>query len=171
MKTNCVRALLLWVVLVVAMTFSGCDAKKAQVGVERLNDRIVVTAESIEAAEPVILALEQTVGKSIPIELVLRGEKIAGNVEQGANVGAGIAATVAQFVPGAGPVMTALLGIGTLAGAIGGFFKRRRIANTEKALKTVLRSVDDVSGVGAKIKDATMTAGVNALVEDAYRSL
>ncbi len=172
------RAMLPVMILAIGMMIGGCDEKQAQVVVERLNDRIVVTADSIEEAEPVFKALEKALDNSLPIEVVLRGESAADKVQAGANIGAGIAGTVAQFVPGAGPVVTLLLGIGTLAGAIGGFFKRRRLvsaegklAETEKAIDVVMGSVNGISGVGPAITAAARSTGVSDLIEKRYAAL
>ena len=161
-----------WIVgLVLAATLcvcAGCPEDDPRV--EMARDKITVIAASIEAAEPVVAELEK-LAPGIPIEVVEKGEAAANKVEivcsrasTAAKIFALIPGATQPFAAGAAAILGAL---GTLAGAVGTFFQRRKAASIAKA---AVIAAEKTKGGGAAIVNASTVAGVDAAIRAALGS-
>jgi len=145
---------------------SGCDFIEAT---NTASNGGNVVADAIERAEPAISGLEDATGRTIPADVSEAGEASSNRVERIADA-AGKAAAIVATIPGPqqpilGTIATAIGAIGALAGAVGGFFARRK----QRALRSVLVAVDEEEGIGAKILAKTAADGVADIVRSEYQ--
>lgn len=149
------------------LVLPGCKAPEAA---GEVRDKIVVIAESIEAAEPVVAALEKATGGTLPIEVAIKGEEISNQVEVIAKR-AGAAAAVVSAIPGpqqpiAGGLAVVLGALGTLAGAVGAFFHQRRKA--QNVAHAAVMAAETMPGGGNAIVEAAEDAGADELIRASY---
>ncbi|MFH0911717.1 MAG: hypothetical protein V1918_09470 [Planctomycetota bacterium] len=88
---------------------------------------------------------------------------------------AGAAAGAAALVPGPqqpiAAILATLLGAaGTILGWIVAFRRGRKVEVTTAALDSVLKGVNEIAGIGAKIRSATQEAGTSEIVESRYQA-
>ena len=147
------RTLLIASILIV---LSGCSW---EVATERINTGTTV----MEKSEPVVSALEDATGRTIPAAVSSKGERIATTVKTIAETGAGITGGL-----GLAPVSGALAAIAGLAGAVATWFRNRQ-KKTEKGLDVVLKAVTKEPDIGKTIVKAAVKAGVADLIEERYQ--
>ena len=125
------------------------------------NDGVGKTGQAVGTAEPVIAVLEDATGKTIPAEVSDKGEKVANSVGAIAQTGAGVATALGQ--PGVGALLAA---IGGLAGALAGFFQRRKAKATAQA---AIKAADAVPGGGEVLVKAAQKEGVADFIHAEYQ--
>jgi hypothetical protein len=143
----------LWISVVTA---AGCiKESKADLKTQQI-------IRTFEQAEPVIIAFEDATGRGLPESIVSRGEKVSGIVETIGKTGSGIAVGVGQ------PSIAALLGlIGTIAGACGTFFQRRRAAAVARA---AVAAADELDNGGKTLVAAAQVNGCADYIHEVYQA-
>jgi len=148
---------------------TGCDFNA---GLSLFDKQAKKSPAIVEQSERVIVALEDATGKTIPVEISSKGEVISGKVADVAGKGQAAVATLKAFMPMASPyadvAYTILGAVGTLAGAAGTFFSRRKAKANEQEAKTLIKAVDDVAGIGKKINDIAELTGTAAGIKQKY---
>ena len=156
------------VAMVLMLCACGClsEIRTANNAGAKLAPPLVIVADSVEKAEPIIAAIEDATGARLSDDTISAGERGATVVEKVARTGAGIAAIL-----GSGGIAGALGALGTLAGAVGALMQRRRARSAEAVRDAVIIGADNLPKAGVAIRDAAIEAGVADDVEAAYRTL
>ena len=154
--------------ILVACSVTGCSYLE---GTQKASNGIGRVAYSVEKAEPVIVALEDATGARLPDGVVESGAEAAEKVQSVAGT-AGKVAAVVSAIPGpqqpyAQAISLGIGAIGSLAAAVAGFFHRRKT----RALRSVMRAVDDESDIGRKIVMRAIQDGVADAVHAEYEKL
>lgn len=139
----------------------GCAFTDIDQGAAKGVKPVVIVADSLAKAEPVIAAIEEATGKTIDPVVAAKGEVIANKAQAVANTGAGIATALGQ--PGIGAL---LAGLAALAGGVGSFFSRRRAKNIALAAS---RAADKSDKGGAKLMAEAARLGVADTINSVYR--
>jgi len=121
-------------------------------------------SDGITQGEPVVAALEDATGQTIPADVSAKGEQVSTGIATAAKAGAAIAAVV----PGgqvAVPFLGALAGLATVLAT----FFRRRLQTSEKVNVAVMKGVDSLKGAGGAIVSSALSAGVADATEKMYQ--
>jgi len=148
--------------VMMVLCIGGCALDDVDAISQKAAPPVVIVAESMAKAEPIISALEETTGKTINPVVAAKGEIIANKVKTATKTGAGIATALGQ--PGIGAL---LAGLAALAGGVGSFFHRRR---SRKIALAASRAADKSDKGGRKLTDEAARLGVADLVNGVYRA-
>ena len=143
---------------------AGCSFLQFNEGAQKAAGTTVVIAKSLDAAEPVVVEFEKQAGA-----FVTEGQKsTAANVTSKVQATTGVLAGIAAVIPGGQGVAALLGGIGTIAGAVGTFFARRK---TRKVAKAAVLAADSLPGGGKAITTAAIRTGTVNEVQDALKEV
>lgn len=146
--------------VVMVLCLCGCsDTDKAKMGKAADLQRLI--AESIAQAEPVVGALETATGKTIPVEVSIKGERYASKTSSAAKTVAGVVTALGQ--PEIGGLIAAFA---ALAGGIGTFFHRRK---AKKIALAASRAVDSFDSGGRTLMAESAKLGVADDVNAVYQ--
>jgi len=146
--------------IVAVMCLGGC-LSDFDVAAGKAAPPVVIVADSVANAEPVIAALEEATGKTISPSVAAKGEVVSNRVATVSKTGAGIATALGQ--PGIGAL---LAGLAALAGGVGSFFHRRR---ARKIALAASRAADNSEKGGAKLLAEASRLGVSDAISKVYR--
>lgn len=168
------KGLMMVVMMVSAVLLmgAGCDqAEKFEQGSQKAAQYGAVVEGSIERAEPVVGALEDASGVTLPAGVSVKGQSVAEKVDAIATrvseIGAVISAVPGPQQPVAGGVTAIAGALAGVAGALAGFFRKRQ-KKAEQGLRVVTGAIDDIEGIGAKVTKATVERGVADVVQAQY---
>lgn len=147
--------------IVTVFCLGGCAAlSDIDNGASKAAPPVVIVADSVANAEPVIAALEQATGKTINPAIAAKGEIVSNKVASVSKTGAGIATALGR--PGIGAL---LAGLAALAGGVSSFFHRRR---SQKIALAASKAADLSTGGGQKLVDEAEKLGVADAIKKAY---
>ena len=157
-------------VTVLGLVFvTGCDFNA---GLSLFDKQAKKSPAIVEQSERVIVALEDATGKTIPVEISSKGEVISGKVVDIAEKGRTVARTIGAFIPQAQPItstadtlLSIIIGLG---GTAYGFFQRRKAKASEQEIKTIIKAVDPIPGVGKMVNDIAELTGTAAGIKQKY---
>lgn len=146
---------ILWVPMV--MLLSGCSVMEFSSKSEEVAEttkRVTVTLQNAaEKAEPVVVAVEETVGPALTQSQVDSGQAYASTAEKVAQTAAGVAA----LIPGGQGIAAILAALVPLAGFVGRWFGKRKVKDVAKA---AVVAADATTGGGRAITDAAIAMDV-----------
>ena len=156
--------------LMFAVCLAGCSFE-IDTAAQKTKEVTEAVTKALPKADKVTTVLENETGLALPVDAVGKAESVVDTAAQGAKT-AGVVARMLSGFPVVGPYASAagvaLDGLTGLLLAAGAFLERRKRKKTEKALQTVTKRVDDVPGIGKKLKADAIKAGIPEIVEAAY---
>lgn len=148
--------------LMIVFLTAGCELSLSSQKTEDINRSMAALAAAMEKGEPVVKALEEATGKSLPENVSGTGEVVSEKASGIAKAGGAIATLF-----GHPEVGVALTGLSALLATMAGFFRNRKNA----VVKTLVAAVENVPGGGKAVEAAAPKYGTSQEIEAAYLAM